>query len=82
MYAEIEIDALGIAPLPRLIKALLVKMKMAVRRRGSAGPKEETLTLLSISGENGVEDQLENPNANKTSIYRTISAEMTDKGYE
>ena len=43
MYAEIEIDVLGIAPLPRLIKARLVKMKMAVRRRGSALPEEKHL---------------------------------------
>jgi ATP-dependent NAD(P)H-hydrate dehydratase len=55
---------------------------MAVRRRGSAWSDAETLTLLSIWEDNGVEEQLESPKANNTSIYRTISAEMTDKGYE
>jgi hypothetical protein len=54
---------------------------MAVRR-GFAWPEAETLILLSIWEDNGVEEQLENPKANNTSIYRTISAEMTDKDYE
>ena len=52
---------------------------MAVRRRGSAWTEGETLILLSIWGENRVEDKWENPNANNTRIYRIISAEMTDK---
>ena len=38
--------------------------------------------MLSIWGENGVEEKLENPKANNTSINRTVSAEMTDQGYE
>ena len=33
-------------------------------------------------GENGVVEQLENPKANNTSIYRTISADMIDKEYK
>ncbi|XP_061177434.1 zinc finger and SCAN domain-containing protein 29-like [Saccostrea echinata] len=55
---------------------------MAARRRGTAWPEEETLTLLSIWEENEIEEQLENPKTNNTSIYKTISSEMTDKGYK
>ena len=52
------------------------------KMRGNAWSDNETLTLISIWDKQAIEEQMENPKINNASIYKSVSEEMKDKGFD
>ncbi|XP_046570034.1 zinc finger and SCAN domain-containing protein 29-like [Haliotis rubra] len=57
-------------------------MTERVKRRGASWSDDETLALLNIWQELHVEESLDNPKTNNTSIYKTISSSLEDYGFQ
>ncbi|XP_062616465.1 uncharacterized protein LOC134278161 [Saccostrea cucullata] len=56
--------------------------KQRCKKRGFAWTEEETWALLSVWEEQAIEEQMENPKVNNGSIYKSVSDELMNKGFE
>ena len=56
--------------------------KQTYKKRGSAWTDEETRALLSVWEEQAIEEQMENPKVNNGSIYKSVSDELMNKGFD